>query len=275
MADSGSDPVFYVPSLRPTRIPTPRISGTAIMGGVHLSTGNYGTAPWWRLSVSGLMICGLLAIAAVLTFVESWLLDHFAHVGLVDGLWGLPSTGTLPWSAYASAIVPVLSFANFLVVLRLSPLSGYHAAEHKVVAAIERYGQVDLDQVVAMPRAHPRCGTVLLLGILPSLLIAYPLLLSSPMVALAVASAGWLLRYRVGYLIQQHFTTKAPTPEQLAAGMEAGRRLMLLWSTDPRRRTTASQALWNRGLPQLLVGVVAGQHVLSFAVQHLHRWLDW
>ena len=35
------------------------------------------------------------------------------------------------------------------------------------------------------------------------------------------------------------------------------------------------QGLWNRGLPQLLIGVVAGQHLLGYALEHLHLWLDW
>jgi hypothetical protein len=242
---------------------------------VHLSTGTYGTAAWWLLLLSGVGIAVMLGCGVALTFVEGWLLDRLLGIGLTGALLGVPAAGASSLAPYASAAVPVLSFANFLVVLRLSPLSGYHAAEHKVVAAIEARGDITWDDVLARPRAHPRCGTVLLLGILPAVLIAYPLLWTNPLAALSVAAAGWLLRYHVGYFIQQHFTTKAPTPAQLRAGIEAGRKLLHLWRLSPGRQVTAAVGLWNRGLPQMLGGVIIGQHLLAFVSQHLHLWLDW
>jgi len=245
------------------------------MGGVHLSTGNYGTAPWWRLVASGLMISVMLAIAVTLTYIECWVLDRFLSAGLAGTLWGLPGGGSGPLSAHAGAVVPILSFVNFLVVLRLSSLSGYHAAEHKVVAAIERHGRVEFDEVLAMPRAHPRCGTVLLLGILPSLLIAYPLLFTHTTVAAAIAIAGWMLRYRVGFFIQQYLTTKPPTRAQLEAAMQAGRQITSFWASDAHRKVTVIQGLWNRGMPQLLLGVIVGQRLLGFVLDHMHAWLDW
>lgn len=273
MIESGDGAPSALPTYRPW--PTPRISGTAILGGVHLSTGNYGTAPWWQLVASGLLISLLLAVGLTLTFVECWVVDRFLAIGLSTAMWapmGHPAGAGAP---LAGVIVPILSFANFLLVLRLSPLSGYHAAEHKVVAAIERYGRVEFDEVLAMPRAHPRCGTVLLLGVLPGLLIAYPLLQSNASLALAIAVAGWVLRYRLGYFIQQHLTTKPPTPAQLEAGIRAGRLITSFWARDAHRQVTVVQGLWNRGLPQLLVGVILGQHLLDLVLQNLHVWLDW
>lgn len=272
MAEHRIGQLFYVPATNAERVPPPRISGTAVVGGVHLSTGNYGTISPWRLMVSGAAIAALLAPAMILTFIEFWLLERFWGQGLTDVIWGVSAVTV---SKYAHTATPIFSFLNFLLMLRLSPLSGYHAAEHKVVAAIEKYGQLERDQVLTMPRAHPRCGTVLLLGILPAALIAYPLYSTNPLAAIMVAALGWLLRYRVGYFIQQHFTTKPPTPGQMEAGLQAGHRLMTLWSSDPRRRVTTVQNLWIRGLPQLLVGVFAGQHLLSYIMSHLHIWLDW
>jgi hypothetical protein len=275
MIDDTQDDVWYVPPA--TYVPSrpSRISGTAVFGGVHLSSGNYGTAPVWQLFLSGFGIVFLLALGMVLTYVEAWVIDQFTGLSLASNLLGLAGHSSSPWQPYGEGLLLVLPMLNFLVMLRLSPLSGYHAAEHKVVAAIEQYGEITWEQVVEMPRAHPRCGTVLLFGILPALLIAYPLLFSSPLTAVLVALIGWMLRYRVGYFIQQNFTTKPPTPAQLRAGLEAGRKLLHVWRTQPNRRVSIAKNVWTRGFPQMLAGLILGQHLLSFVHQHLHLWLDW
>jgi hypothetical protein len=252
----------------------PRISGTALIGGLHLATGNYGTAPWWQLLVSGLGIVGALAIAMVLTYVELFLLDKGLGTQFSLGLLGTaaqPSGGAM---LYVNMALQLLPMGNFLIALRLSPLSGYHAAEHKVVGAIEAFGGVREEQVVEMPRAHPRCGTVLLFGIIPAMLIAFPLWSTNPLAAVAVAFIGWSLRYRVGYFIQQYFTTKPPTPGQLRAGMEAGSKILRLWASDPDRQVSIAKGLWTRGLPQMIAGVLVGQWLMGLVYEHLHVWLD-
>lgn len=252
----------------------PRISGTALVGGLHLATGNYGTASWWHLLLGGGFIVILLAIGLTLTYLELWVLDQLTGSSFSSGLLGLAGPVASGWQAYADVALQLLPMLNFLVVLRLSPLSGYHAAEHKVVAAIEAYGKLDYHQVVEMPRAHPRCGTVLLFGILPTLLIALPLMFTQPLVALLIAFVGWSVRFQVGYFIQQYFTTKPPTPAQLEAGMEAGRKLMARWLSQPDRRVSIAQNVWTRGLPQMLLGVMMGQRLLGLLYSHLHVWLD-
>jgi hypothetical protein len=278
MADnlSPQNTGWYVPPLPPPPMPQPRISGSALIGGLHLATGNYGTAPWWQLSLSGLAIVVALGLAMALTFVESWFLDRWLGLGLASQMSGLPApapAGVAP--AIPQVLLTALPMINFLIVLRLSPLSGYHAAEHKVVAALEAYGDLQWEQVVEMPRAHPRCGTVLLFGLLPTLLIAWPLLWTHPLTALLVALAGWHLRYPVGFFIQQNFTTSPPTIHQLETGIAAGRKLMTLWQANPGRLVSRAHNLWIRGLPQMLIGVFGGQYLLYFIVNHLHLWLDW
>lgn len=252
----------------------PRISGTALLGGLHLSTGNYGTAPAWQLLISGLGIVAALGVALVMTYIELALVDRSLGTPFAVGFAGPVETATTGNLQYVTMALQLLPMLNFLVVLRLSPLSGYHAAEHKVVAAVEAYGDLRYEQVVEMPRAHPRCGTVLLFGALPALLIAYPLLSTEPAVAILIALLGWSLRYRVGYFIQQYFTTKPPTPGQLRAGIEAGRKLLDYWRRDPDRQVSIARNLWTRGLPQMIVGVVLGQWLLSAIGAHLHLWLD-
>jgi len=265
---------LHVPRPHYVSVRRPRISGTALMGGLHLATGNYGTASPWRLLITGGSIAGLLAIGLALTYLELWVSDQLTGLSLSAGVLGLSGPGTAPGETYAAVAAQLLPLVNFLIVLRLSPMAGYHAAEHKVVAAIEQYGSVEYAQVVEMPRAHPRCGTVLLFGVLPALLIAYPLVWTNPLAALAIAMIGWMLRYRVGYLIQQHFTTKPPTPKQLEAGMAAGDKIMELYLSNPDRKVSIARNIWTRGLPQMLVGVIAGQYLLGLLLEHLHLWLD-
>lgn len=268
------DVEWHIPRTNYVSVKRPRISGTAMVGGLHLSTGNYGTASPARLVVTGAAIAAQLGIALVLTYLELWISDQFTGLSLAAGLLGLSGPGTTPGQDYAAIAAQLLPMLNFLIVLRLSPMSGYHASEHKVVAAIERYGGIQRDQVVDMPRAHPRCGTVLLFGVLPTLLIAYPLMWTNPAAGLIVAVVGWMLRYRVGYFIQQYFTTKPPTPKQLDVGMASGNKLMTLYTADPDRRVSVARAIWTRGLPQMIVGVIAGQYLLGLILQHLHLWLD-
>lgn len=265
---------WYIPEANYVSVHAPRISGTALIGGLHLSTGNYGTASSWRLFLSGLGIVASLAIGLVLTYVELWVLDFLTGLNLTTQLLGLAGTGEMPGDVYGLVAMQLLPMANFLVVLRLSPLSGYHAAEHKVVGAVEAYGDIQYQQVVEMPRAHPRCGTVLLFGVLPTLLVAYPLFFVNPLAAAVIAVVGWSVRYRVGYFIQQYLTTKPPTPKQLKAGIEAGRKLLRLWEADPDRPVSFARNLWTRGLPQMLAGVLIGQYLLNFIGAHLHVWLD-
>lgn len=252
----------------------PRISGTALVGGLHLATGNYGTAPAWQLCLSGLAIVLSLAAALVLTYLELFALDTLLDTSFAAGLLGLGEGAGGGWRAYVDIGLQLLPMLNFLIVLRLSPLSGYHAAEHKVVAAVETYGTLEYDQVVEMPRAHPRCGTVLLFGLIPALIIAYPLFTRNPVAAVLVALIGWSLRYRVGYFIQQYFTTKPPTPHQLQRGIAAGRKLLAYWNSDPDRQVSLAVNLWTRGMPQMVAGVLVGQYLLGFLYHHLHLWLD-
>lgn len=266
---------FPVPQETVRTLPVPRLSGSAVMGGVHLSTGNYGTASPLRLFFSGLGLTALMGTGLALTYIESWLLQRFTGLPLAGPLLGLVETSSEPWAMAAVPLLTILPLINFLILLRISPLSGYHAAEHKVVSAIEKYGVLHWDQVMRMPRAHPRCGTVLLFGIIPTLLIAYPLFFHQPVLAVAVAMLGWLARFRIGYFIQQNFTTRTPTEQQLKAGVEAGERILRLWRADPNRRVPLVKNLWIRGLPQLLGGVFVGQYIMRFVYEHLHVWLDW
>ncbi len=271
MSDSDFSPQYRqsVP-LRP-----PAIGGTAMVGGVHLSTRTFGTGSFTRLFLTGFALISIGAFAMVLTYVALWVIGRAANVSLVElwmqvvGPFEMPDL--IMWQVFAN----LLSFFLFLVVVRLTPLAGYHGAEHKVVHAIERYGYPTLALARDMPRVHRRCGTTLLAGILPAFLIAAPLAMVKPMLALLVVFLGWMTRYRVGGVIQQYLTTREPTDAQLRTGLHAGYQVLARWRRDPFATVPPLTSFWRRGMIQMLFGVVVGMQFFNWVYQHLHLWLDW
>ena len=246
-------------------------------GGVHFSSGNYGTGPNYLLFLTGVSIMALGAIAITLAYVIIWLVGYFSGLPLSDTWQGLVHSGNLPDTVLVQTGLNLVVFLCFLVVLRLSPLAGYHGAEHKVVHCLELYGVVDRDLAKTCPRAHKRCGTTLLAGFLPIPFLAIPLL-SIPFygvpAALAIAAVGWLTRFPVGALIQQIFTTKEPTPHQMDTAVRAAERLLERWRRDPHRRVPLWQGLWVRGFPQMVAGAIIAAQVLNWLQVKLPFWLD-
>jgi len=253
----------------------PTIGGSAMVGGVHLATRSFGTGTFGRLVATGMLMASLGAGAVTLTYLVLWLLGRLTGIPLVEFRLQIVAPGQLPYGVLWQILSNLLDFAFFLLLVRLTPLAGYHAAEHKVVHAIERYGYATPELARAMPRSHRRCGTTLLAGILPALLIASPLLYVRPEVAVLVVLLGWLVRYRVGDVIQRYLTTKEPTERQLAAGLQAGRDILDRWRRDPLARVSPMMSFWRRGLVQLLVGMVVAMQLYNWVYQHLYLWLDW
>lgn len=252
-----------------------RIGGTAMVGGVHLSTGAFGTGSFWQLFITGLALVSIGAGAMVLSYIILWEIGRVVGLPLIAVHLQLLSPMAVPGFVGWEIFINVLVFASFLVIVRLTPLAGYHGAEHKVVHAIERYGFPTLELSRRMPRPHKRCGTTLLAGILPAFLIAAPLLIIMPGLALIVVLLGWMSRYRVGHLIQEYLTTKEPTDAQLRAGLQAGHELLSQWRRHPYQYVTPLVSFWRRGFIPMLLGVVAAMQLFSWVYQHLHLWLDW
>ncbi|MCD6362082.1 MAG: DUF1385 domain-containing protein [Armatimonadetes bacterium] len=265
-------PEWMLPAAPPP--PLPRISGSAMPGGVHLSTGTVRTSTDWQLLLTGLSIAILGGLALVVTYVVTWAIGEATGLPLVPYLLQIVRMSNERDDVVFQIAVNLLTLLSFLTLMRLSPLSGYHAAEHKVIGAIEHFGELSEERAWAMPRAHRRCGSNLLAGVLPALLVGAPLLTVNPMLAMAVSIAGWMLRYPLGYFIQQVFATKEPTPRQMRAGLAAGRRILALWSENPYRRVPPLVNLWRRGMVQTFVGLLIGLQITGFVYQHLHIWLD-
>ncbi len=252
----------------------PRISGTAMPGGVFMSTGTARTAGDLALVLTGLSIAALGSASMVLTYIVSWFIEQISALPLTEMLMmtGVvldPHTGP-----FIEIGLNLLMLLSFLVLMRISPLSGYHAAEHKVIGAIERFGEPTLERARMMPRAHIRCGSNLLAGVLPLLLIAEPLWRVSPVVGAIVTILGWSLRYHTGYLIQTIFATKEPTEHQLRAGLEAGLTVLKRWREHLGRPVPPLVSIWRRGMAQIFAGMMVGVWLAGLLYRHLHLWLD-
>jgi hypothetical protein len=261
----------------PPRPPVPRIGGTAMPGGVHFSSGNYGTGPSYLLFLTGITVIATGAAAMVLAYVLAWLGGYLTGRPLSDALMGLANSSDFHYLPLVQVGTNLLIFLCFLVVLRVSPMSGYHGAEHKVVHCLEIYGVLDRDLAWTCPRAHRRCGTTLLAGFLPVLLVALPLAalpLWGPPAAVAVVAVCWFTRFRVGAAVQQVFTTKEPTAHQLDTALRAAEVLLERWRRDPTRKLPLWQSLWVRGYPQMVAGVVVAVQVLSWVQVRLPFWVD-
>lgn len=270
---SSEEPYLHQHSYLPA---PPRISGTAMPHGVFLSTGTASTASALSLFLTGLSIVTLGAVSLVPTYVIAWGLEQLTHISLAAIVLQIGGPAEPLTGALARMGINVLSFLMFLVVLRASPLAGYHAAEHMTVHAIEHFGVRGWeDRVAAMPRAHLRCGSNLLSGILPALLLGAPLLSVEPAVALLLAVAGWYTRHHVGFFLQNRFTTKPPSRRQLAAGIAAGQSVLQQWLADPSPALSRARSLWLRGMPQMVMGVAVAIWVLEPLARRLHLWLDW
>jgi uncharacterized protein YqhQ len=248
----------------------------ALVGGVHLSNGTVGTASTWRLALSGLAFPLVLLGAAVFTFLVLAVIQKIADRPLI-ALWvgSAANIGVAELAAW-QALIRATEIVGLLVSLRLSPLSGYHSAEHKVVHAIERFGYVTKDLARRMPRAHPRCGTCLLAPLM-IMWIALPFVHPYGYVADAfLLMTLWMLRTPLGSLLQTIAATKEPTEKQLRAGLEAGRRLLHLTRSAPGRVVSPLRRLWNRGMFQYLGAALLTFYVVSRFVQHHWlRLLDW
>jgi len=234
--------------------------------GVFLSTGGARSASDFSLVSAG--------TAFILLFGASTLLAYGVVYALGRVLPDVPLvaiyTYTLP-VAYPDPYVGwrigvhVVRFVAFLALLRLSPIAGYHGAEHKVVNAIEQTGSLDEEVVRKMPRQHMRCGTNLLAGLAPMLLELTPDVNMTPATLAVLLVVGLLLRREIGYVVQTVFTTREPSRAQLRAGIESGKRLWKQWIDTPPLPTAPADRLWGRGLPQLGLGLCVGIVALHYA----------
>jgi CBS domain-containing protein len=257
-------------------IAPPSIGGLATPVGVHLhavtARGGVGDL---ALFLSGAMVAALFGVAMLLLRVLALIAQPlvpdvpiYAMIASRD----IPATGAYygfqPWVTLTSLVAIYLIF---LLLLRWSPMSGYHAAEHQTVHAIEEGDDLTPESVARMSPVHPRCGTNLVAVLVLFMLIflasdalgvyQMPVMLAS-IVVLVVA---WR---RIGPALQAIFTTRRPSRRQLESGVAAGRALLASYRRSLGRPASSAQRIWNIGFAQVLLGMTA-----AYGCWQLYLWL--
>jgi uncharacterized protein YqhQ len=169
-------------------------------------------------------IWSLLFFAATLAVL--WLFVSLMQLGSGAGVLG----GVFAFFA-AFPILPILLI--FFAAMKFTPIGRYHGAEHKAVAAYERYGEVTLQNARNSSRIHPRCGTNILLYIILAALLD-PLIAwwGYAILQFILISEAWFVfgmtrpSIAVGNFLQRYLTTTEPRRYQLEVAVESLNRLL-------------------------------------------------
>lgn len=238
----------------------PALAGLATPFGVYLTTGAA------RAGANDLALAATGATLMVINLIAMAVVSGVARL-LQEALPG-PVGAAIPGGAGAvgGAVVAYgLQVALFLVLLRLSALTGVHAAEHMVVHAIEEGEDLALEKVRAMPRVHPRCGTnlmallILLMIFVPFLFslgdrVGGDVLMAAVVVLVVVVLASWR---RLGAGLQRWVTTRRPSERQLLGAIAVGEALLAKVRSAPWARGSSLRRMWNAGFLQVMGGFVA------------------
>ncbi len=234
----------------------PMVGGMATPFGVYLTTGGVSAGPGGlALVATGGALFSLFLLGALLSY---WV----AGLMIARGASG----GTV---AFVEGAVPLVVF---LAGMRLLPLSGIHAAEHKVVHAIERGEELRPEIVRRMPRVHPRCGTNLAVGASLFLGIAGGTFIPYPEIRLLLAAFVTLALWRpLGSFAQRYITTRKPTERHLAMGIRTGQQLLDRYATSRLAHPGLARRLWASGM----FHVMAGSMICYTIVMGIAKLFGW
>jgi len=165
-------------------------------------------------------------VFCVATLAVLWFFVRLMQLGSDVGTLG----GVFAFFA-AFPILPVLLI--FFAAMKFTPIGRYHGAEHKVVAAYEKYGAVTLQNAKGVSRVHPRCGTNILLYIILAALLD-PLITwwGYAIVQFILISEAWFIfgqtrpSIAVGNFLQRYLTTTEPRRAQLEVAVESLNKLL-------------------------------------------------
>ncbi|MCS6830127.1 MAG: DUF1385 domain-containing protein [Armatimonadota bacterium] len=226
-------------------------------GGVRAGAGDLG------LFLTGVLLMALNLVAMLLVYSGSQWIQQRTGFPLYAMLLS-PAASFLDWQDWVGAALRAMPIALFLLLVRLSPIAGVHAAEHMTVHAIERGEPLELEYVRRMPRVHPRCGTNLAAGALVFLTLANLNTGIYQDVTLLLAFVTTLLVWRpVGNLLQALFTTRTPSDRQLRNAIEAGKQLLHRYQLQGYRPLTFRERVWNMGILQIAAGMLVVWWALS------------
>ncbi len=180
---------------------------------------------WGRLLVQVVgSVWTLLFFAATLGVL--WLLVRLFEMGSGAGALG----GVLGFFAQFP-VLPLLLV--FFAAMKFTSIGRYHGAEHKAVAAYERYGEVTLDGARRSSRIHPRCGTNILAYIVLAALLD-PLIgwWGYAILQFILISEAWYIfgesrpSIAVGNFLQKYITTSEPKRSELEVAVESLNQLL-------------------------------------------------
>jgi CBS domain-containing protein len=250
------DELLAVPSLPP-------IGGMATPLGVYLTSGGAtGGVGGVALALTGLLTCLTQALLYLGLGALGGTLREAVH-----GLWIHWLGVAEPVRQSLGTLLGALGFGvAFLGLLRLSPLAGYHAAEHQVVHAIERGEPLLIESVRLMPREHPRCGT--------NFIAAAALLSAGGALAPLIGSLGYLVGgvlalgfwRSLGGWLQRHFTTRTATTRQLRSGIDAANELIARQARRGDEPPGGLVRLGRSGMVHILLGYALGGGLLALLV---------
>jgi uncharacterized protein YqhQ len=170
------------------------------------------------------------------TLAALWLFVRLMQLGSEEELFG----GVFTFFAQFP-IVPVLLL--FFAAMKVTPIGRYHGAEHKAVAAYEKYGEVTLEGAKKSNRIHPRCGTNILSYIALAALLD-PLIdwWGYAVLQFILISEAWFVfgqtrpSIAVGNFLQRYFTTTEPRRAELEVAVESLKSL--LQAEEKRQQAT-------------------------------------
>lgn len=242
-----------------------RIGGMATPLGVYMTSGVHSSGAGWP----GLLLTG--ALFAVLLNALDWLYLVFysAVFAVIPELFtgGPAVSGIIETTLMYGFLLGAL-----LLLVRLTPMSALHAAEHMTINAIESGLPLTSEHIRTQPRVHQRCGTNLMvylsgiqLGISYLMVLRPHISLWGELIMMAVwAGVLWRFGRQAGTWLQTHVTTKIPSEAQLASGIKAGEQLLAKFRQSPHGSPTWYQRLWGAGLLQLLGAFLAVHGLISW-----------
>lgn len=247
-----------VASLCKTLAPA-RVGGMATPLGVYLTDGvESGGAGDLGLFLSGMSLLALGVLAILITGIGLMEFRRRWHIDLdtIFTIWIMRHGGGIaPWAGID--LRSCLVFPLTLLLLRLVPISGYHAAEHQVIHCIERGEPLLPANVARMPRPHPRCGTNLVAAVtIMSIALSFFVIEAHDLhVALIASLVTTAVLWRpVGTFLQQYLTTRPANARQIASGIRAGEEILTKFRSRVERQGSLVLRIWRMGLLQMMAG---------------------
>jgi CBS domain-containing protein len=244
----------------------PRAGGLATPLGVYMTSGYHMAGSGWK----GLVATGVMFGAVISLLDRLWMVMYSVMAAFYPAISGLDSGN---YMVLQTGCVLITLFA----LLRLSPISGLHAAEHMTINAIENDLELTAPVVRTQPREHLRCGTnlMVLLGgiqmIAVSLFFLHDRISPLGMFLYAAIWMFMILKFwrPAGLWLQRHFTTKPPSPAQLESGLRAGRELLEKFAAKPHPMPSFGRRLWGSGLPLMFAAFLLSAGLFGYILQRL------